>query len=85
VLSTVGLGTLACLAYVNVPDLPPVLIVLGTLFIVGALFGVSLRRKHPVEYAGIGLGGVAVVVTPAIPQQQALRAPGAHRPERINR
>jgi amino acid transporter len=85
VLSTVGLGTLACLTYVNVPDLPPVLIVLGTLFIVGALFGVSLRRKHPVEYAGIGLGGVAVVVTPAIPQQRALRAPGAHRPERINR
>jgi hypothetical protein len=41
-----------------------------------------LRGARPVVYAGIGLGGTAVVVSPNVPQQ---RTPGAHRPERTHR
>ena len=48
----------------------------------GVAYGSALRALGPIVYAGIGLGGTAVVVAPAIPRP---REPGAHRPERINR
>jgi hypothetical protein len=48
----------------------------------GVSYGCALRALSPIVYAGIGLGGTAVVVTPAIPRP---REPGAHRPERIDR
>jgi hypothetical protein len=48
----------------------------------GISYGCALRALRPIVYAGIGLGGTAVVVVPAIPGP---RVPGAHRPERINR
>jgi len=55
-------------------------------FAVAVLFGVwygyGLKAADPIAYAGIGLGGTAVVVAPAIP---APRQPGAHRPERVRR
>jgi amino acid transporter len=89
-LATVALGSLAYLAYVNLPTLldvpagdlrllllPAVLI---GLLILGILYALVLRAARPVVYAGIGLGGTAVVVTPAVPRQ---RTPGAHRPERV--
>jgi amino acid transporter len=90
-LATVGLGTLAYLAFINVPALlgvssddpltRTVPTVLAAELVLGMLYAVVLRGARPVVYAGIGLGGTAVVVSPNIPQQ---RAPGAHRPERLN-
>ncbi|WP_106127234.1 APC family permease [Pseudosporangium ferrugineum] len=83
-LSTVGFGALAYLAYLNFPDL---IAVAGGIVLLGLLYGLVLRFARPVVYAGIGLGGAAVVVAPSpsavvLPQP---RTPGAHRPERINR
>jgi hypothetical protein len=56
--------------------------VLAAELVLGMLYAVVLRGARPVVYAGVGLGGTAVVVSPNIPQQ---RVPGAHRPERLNR
>jgi amino acid transporter len=91
-LASVGLGALVYLAFVNLPTLlgvsadSPLVRTVPTVFaaelILGILYAVVLRGARPVVYAGIGLGGTAVVVPPNIPAQ---RAPGAHRPERIHR
>jgi uncharacterized membrane protein len=91
-LASVALGTLAYLAFVNLPTLlgvapdSPLVRTVPTVFaaelVLGMLYAVVLRGARPVVYAGIGLGGTAVVVSPNIPQQ---RTPGAHRPERIHR
>jgi amino acid transporter len=91
-LSTVGLGTLGYLAFSNLPallDAPPhsaavwsVPAVVAAVAGAGALHGLALRAARPVGYAGIGHGGVPVVVTPQLPHQ---REPGAHRPERVDR
>jgi amino acid transporter len=96
-LSTVALGALAYLAGANLPALldvapgdPLVLIVpavFGGLLLLGIVYGLVLRRARPVGYAGLGLGGTAVVVTPAVPRPRiprSPRAPGAHRPERVD-
>ncbi|MEU4423652.1 APC family permease [Actinoplanes sp. NPDC024001] len=99
VLSTVSLASLGYLALLNLPGLVGmpdghVLIwaVPGGLagcLVLGLAHAAVLRAGNPVGYAGIGLGGVAVVVTPhpldapeppRIPRQ---RTPGAHRPERV--
>ena len=90
-LATVAFGTLAYLAYLNLPDLlgvgahDPLVRTVPAVFaaelVLGALYAVVLRGARPTTYAGIGLGGTAVVVTPHIPRP---RDPGAHRPERIN-
>ncbi|GIE98392.1 APC family permease [Paractinoplanes rishiriensis] len=94
ILSTVAIGTLCYLALWNLPGLlgvppesslvwlvPPALAVLG-----GTLHGAALRGTRPVIYAGIGQGGVPVVVTPqAAPDIPSQRTPGAHRPERVKR
>jgi amino acid transporter len=92
VLASVALGTLGYLAFVNLPALlgvephsplvRTVPTVLAAELVLGMLYAVVLRGARPVVYAGIGLGGTAVVVTPNIPRQ---RTPGAHRPERLNR
>lgn len=91
-LATVGVGTLVYLAALNLPELlgvpsrhwlvvaVPAAYALCLLF--GAGFGLVLRARSPITYAGIGLGGTAVVVAPAVPQQ---RTPGAHRADRIRR
>ncbi|HEY7273740.1 MAG TPA: APC family permease [Actinoplanes sp.] len=89
-LATVALGTLAVLAYRNLPVLLGVAphdalvrtvpVVFGAELVLGMLYAVVLRGARPVVYAGIGLGGTAVVVSPHVPQP---RAPGAHRPERV--
>jgi hypothetical protein len=91
-LASVGLGALVYLAFVNLPTLlgvsadSPLVRTVPTVFaaelILGILYAVVLRGARPVVYAGVGLGGTAVVVPPNIPAQ---RAPGAHRPERIHR
>jgi amino acid transporter len=90
-LASVGLGTVAYLAFLNLPSLlgvgadSPLVRTVPTVFaaelILGMLYGVVLRGARPVVYAGIGLGGTAVVVSPNIPAQ---RVPGAHRPERLH-
>ena len=88
--ATVALGTLLVLAYRNLPALLGVAphdallrtvpAVLGAELVLGMLYAVVLRGARPVVYAGIGLGGTPVVVSPRVPQ---LRWPGAHRPERV--
>ena len=90
--ATVLLGALAYLGWANLPglfDVPadhPLVIGVPTGFAATVLFGISygyvLRAVAPISYAGIGLGGAAVVVTPVIPRP---REPGAHRPERVRR
>jgi amino acid transporter len=92
VLATVLLGALVYLAAINLPALlgvpsrhwlviaVPAAYALAVCF--GVLFGFALKARSPITYAGIGLGGTAVVVAPAVPQQ---RSPGAHRPDRIQR
>lgn len=92
-LSTVGLGVLGCRAARDLPALLGVPVervwvvpaAAGAAVLLGIGYGLVLRRAAPVTYAGVGLGGAAVVVSPVslpIPQP---RNPGAHRPERINR
>ncbi|AEV81485.1 amino acid permease [Actinoplanes sp. SE50] len=92
-LSTVFLGVLVHLAVLDLPALvgggPAAGWVLGGLAVclaIGIGHALVLRSVRPVVYAGIGLGGAALVVTPQtavqIPKQ---RDPGAHRPERVNR
>jgi amino acid transporter len=95
-LSTVALGTLgylACGDLARLAGLPvrQALMVPGvavTVLLCGAGYALVLRRLAPVSYAGLGLGGAALVVAPAAaPSQPAprQREPGAHRPERVNR
>jgi amino acid transporter len=90
-LSTVALGAIGYLAYLNLPtllDVPAddpyqvylVPAVIGALFLLGVAYALIVRAARPVAYAAIGLGGSAVVVAPAIPRP---RVPGAHRPERV--
>ena len=91
VLASVAFGALAYLAYLHLPDLlgvagdDPLVRIVPTVFaaelVLGILYAVVLRGARPVMYAGIGLGGTAVVVSPSIPRP---RSPGAHRPERIS-
>jgi amino acid transporter len=94
VLSTVSLGVLCYLAFRNLPallDIRPadnlIWIVpgaLGAVALIGLLHAGMLRATRPTIYAGIGHGGVPVVVTPRIPRQRRKnREPGAHRPERV--
>ncbi|MDR6323749.1 amino acid transporter [Actinoplanes couchii] len=99
VLATVGLGTLVFLAFRDLAallDMPsgfPLVRAIPAFLAACVLLAVAhallLRRFAPVRYAGIGLAGMAVVVTPPagghaeprlIPRQ---RDPGAHRPERV--
>ncbi|MFI5494503.1 APC family permease [Actinoplanes sp. NPDC051859] len=80
--STVALGVLAYLAYV---DFPVLTVAAGGVALLGALYGLALRFVRPVVYAGIGLDGAAVVVTPPSASVPRPRTPGAHRPERVNR
>lgn len=90
-LSTVAMGSLAYLICLNLPALlelpggspwrwivPAAVAGVGLL---GALHAVVLRAARPVIYAGIGQGGVPVVVK--IPNPRQPRLPGAHRPERV--
>ena len=82
-LATVALGTLTYLAGNDVPV--PEIVAASAAVLLGVLHGLALRLGSPVVYAGIGLGGAAVVVAPTsapvvIPAQ---RRPGAHRPERV--
>jgi amino acid transporter len=94
-LSTVAFGTLGYLAFVNLHGLlgveagdPLTRIIPGAFAVVvllGIGYGVALRQIQPIVYAGIGLGGTAVVVSPTSPPIPKPRTPGAHRPERINR
>jgi hypothetical protein len=93
VLSTVGLGVLCYLAVLDLPALLGVPVhrvwlgpaVAGAAVLAGAGYGIALRRLAPVVYAGIGLGGAAVVVSPAATPVPRPRNPGAHRPERVER
>ncbi|MCO8273474.1 APC family permease [Actinoplanes sp. TRM 88003] len=133
VVSTVTLGAVAYLAFrdlallFGVPGSSPMRWIVPTALAVVAALGVLhaliLRGARPVIYAGIGQGGVPVVVTPAAPRPESkpdpidppplppapkpspaqepgpvkepsaaeepspppLRAPGAHRPERVQR
>jgi hypothetical protein len=93
VLSTVGLGVLCYLAALDLPALVGVPVnrvwagtaVAGAAVLVGVGVGFAVRWRAPVIYAGIGLAGTAVVVTPSLPALPRQRLPGAHRPERINR
>jgi amino acid transporter len=90
-LATVGLGALASLAVTHLPALlgvppgarPAWLIPVGcvAVLVTGAAYALVLWMVRPVRYAGIGLGGTAVVVSRAVPKP---RQPGAHRPERVN-
>ncbi|HEU4346212.1 MAG TPA: APC family permease [Actinoplanes sp.] len=90
--ASVLLGVLVYLAFANLPALLDVpsghVLTYGVpgAFAVAVLFGISyayvMKAVSPITYAGLGLGGSAVVVTPAVPKP---REPGAHRPERIIR
>jgi amino acid transporter len=86
---TVALASLAYLACVKLPVLLGdqrwiVLASMSGLVVFGLAQAAVIRLVRPVIYAGIGLGGAAVVLpTPVrVPQP---RTPGAHRPERIVR
>lgn len=89
--AAVLLGALAYLGFAGLPELLGVpadhLLVFAVpgAFAVAVLFGISygyaMKAVAPVVYAGVGLGGAAVVVTPSVPRQ---RLPGRHRPERVS-
>jgi amino acid transporter len=91
--ATVAFGTLGYLAFIDFAELlgvrdgdPLTWIVLaafGAVVLFGLFYALILRTIRPIVYAGIGLGGTAVVVSPVPPP--TTRQPGAHRPERINR
>jgi amino acid transporter len=80
--STVVFGSLSYLAYQHFREL---MIVSAAAFVLGTAYALVLRAGRPVVYAGIGLGGRAVVVTPPAVPVPRPRLPGAHRPERVNR
>ncbi|MEU4559356.1 APC family permease [Actinoplanes sp. NPDC023936] len=91
-LSTVFLGSLVCLAFRDLPEIlglpagyPLVRAVpaaIGGCVLLGLAHAAAVRWRWPERYAGIGLCGTAVVVTP-YPEIPAQRSPGAHRPERV--
>ncbi|WP_199515012.1 APC family permease [Nucisporomicrobium flavum] len=80
--STVVFGALSYLAYQHFREL---MIVSAAAFVLGVAYALVLRAVRPVVYAGIGLGGRAVVVTPPAVPVPRPRLPGAHRPERVKR
>jgi hypothetical protein len=92
-LSTVALGSLAYLVWDNLPALLGAPVdsawrwivpaAVGGVALLGVLHAVTLRSARPVIYAGIGQGGIPVVVTPQVPNPRKAREPGAHRPERV--
>ncbi|MEV6306207.1 amino acid permease [Actinoplanes sp. NPDC051861] len=92
-LSTVALASLGYLAFRDLPALlalpagsARVWVVPGALggcLVFGLAHALLLRLLRPVIYAGIGLAGAAVVITPGPPFIPQQRTPGAHRPERI--
>ena len=94
-LATVAFGTLGYLALVDFAELlgvrdgdPLTWIVpgvFGAAVLLGLCYALILRKIRPIVYAGIGLGGTAVVVSPVPPPATRQRTPGAHRPERLNR
>jgi hypothetical protein len=61
------------------------MIVSAAVFVLGVAYALVLRATRPAVYAGIGLGGRAVVVTPPAVPVPRPRLPGAHRPERVKR
>ena len=93
ILSTVALGALCWLVGRNLPALlrlpegsawqwiAPA--VVAAVAVLGAGHALVLRWTRPVIYAGLGQGGIPVVITPKIARRQQSREPGAHRPERI--
>ncbi|MFC7529593.1 APC family permease [Actinoplanes sp. GCM10030250] len=104
-LSTVALASLGYLAFSDLPALlglpagyARVWLVPGALaacLLVGLAHAALLRGVHPVIYAGIGLSGRVVVITPEAPEEPVRaepdeakvprqRSPGAHRPERVD-
>jgi amino acid transporter len=100
VLSIVSLASLSVLAFRDLPALldlpsgyPLVKVIPGALLAVVLLalaHALLLRRLRPIVYAGIGLAGTPVVITPATPHAEPVapriprqRDPGAHRPERV--
>ncbi|WP_250002380.1 APC family permease [Actinoplanes sp. M2I2] len=105
-LATVALGSIAYLVVrdlaflLGVPGSSPwrwiVPVSLAAVASIGVLHALILRAARPVVYAGIGQGGVPVVVTPAAPRplspapppsrpRPSSPEPGAHRPERVHR
>ncbi|HET6530334.1 MAG TPA: APC family permease [Actinoplanes sp.] len=88
--ATILLGALAYLAFTHLPALfgvpagHPLTFVVpagyAAVLLVGVAYGYAVKAVRPITYAGIGLGGTAVVVAPAVPKP---RGPGAHRPERV--
>ncbi|BEL10183.1 APC family permease [Actinoplanes sichuanensis] len=100
VLSTVSLASLAFLAFRDLPALlalpvgyPLVRAIpaaLAACVLSAVAHALLLRRFRPVIYAGIGLAGTPVVITPVTPHAEPKpatiprqRDPGAHRPERV--
>ncbi|GGK97909.1 amino acid permease [Mangrovihabitans endophyticus] len=88
-LATISLGVFGWLAYRNLPillgtDLPRWTLpaAMGATLTLGVVQGLLLRLVRRITYAGIGVGGAAVVTRTTAPEQ---RAPGAHRPERVDR
>ncbi|AGZ38866.1 APC family permease [Actinoplanes friuliensis] len=84
-LSTITLGALV---YLAIDEHRTLGIVAAAVLALGVVHGLVLRAATPVTYAGLGLGGTPVVVTPSKPPVRAVprqREPGAHRPERVNR
>ncbi|MFI5935098.1 amino acid permease [Actinoplanes sp. NPDC051494] len=84
--ATVGFGTLGWLGYEHHR---PLLIAGAVPVLVGLVHAGVLRQAGPVVYAGIGLGGRAIVVVPDPSTEPVVlphpRVPGAHRPERVDR
>jgi amino acid transporter len=88
--ATVLLGALVYLAFAGLPavlDVPagdPLASALpgayAGVLLSGVAYALVVKAARPITYAGIGLGGTAVVVTPVLPRP---RGPGAHRPERV--
>jgi len=94
-LATVAFGTLGYLAFADLAELLGVRTgdpltwivpgVFGAAVVLGLCYALVLRMIRPLVYAGIGLGGTAVIVSPVPPSATRQRPPGAHRPNRINR
>jgi amino acid transporter len=88
--ATVLLGALVYLAFARLPAVldvaagHPLTYALpggyAGVLLSGVAYAFVVKAARPIAYAGIGLGGTAVVVTPALPRP---REPGAHRPERV--
>ncbi|WP_240669921.1 APC family permease [Actinoplanes solisilvae] len=104
--ATVALGLLGHLAFRDLGVLLGTVtswivpVAIGGVVALGVLHAMALRAARPVVYAGIGQGGVPVVVTPPLPRprdplagpdpgrsgaKEPPNEPGAHRPERVKR